>query len=95
MSISDCNEGNFHRSEQGIPERLPEPYPWCLACGFLHPQGDHCEGCNGDHSGGYCMTDELAAELEHIGRLRELVELEAGHLVDQLLAVLRPEGSER
>jgi hypothetical protein len=77
MSISNYDEGTIHRSEQGELIPLPEPHPWCLACGYQHPQGTHCEGCNGDHSAGYCMTDELAVEIADIEVLRELVDLKA------------------
>jgi hypothetical protein len=95
MSIGNYDEGTIHRPEQGAIGPLPKPFPWCLACGYQHPQADHCEDCNGDHSPGYCMTDELAAELVATDDLRQRVELEADHLVGQLLHILRPEGSER
>ena len=95
MSISDYDEGTVHRPEQGEPDRLPESFPWCLACGFLHPQGDHCEGCNGDHSAGYCMTDELAAELADVGELRDRVTREANRLFTRALRTVRQEGGQR
>ena len=94
MSVGNYEKGTIHKPEQGEPDRLPEPYPWCLACGYQHPQADHCEGCNGDHSAGYCMTDELAEELASVGSLRELVRLEAERLFNQALHIVRNEGGE-
>jgi hypothetical protein len=92
MSVGNYEEGTIHRPEQGEPDRLPEPFPWCLACGYQHPQADHCEGCNGDHSAGYCMTDELAEQLASVGSLRELVGLDADRLFNQVLHIVRSEG---
>jgi hypothetical protein len=92
MSISDYDDWTIHRPEQGELDRLPEPFPWCLACGYQHPQGTHCEGCNGDHSAGYCMTDDLAASLAVTEDLRERVEREADCLVSVALEILRQEG---
>jgi hypothetical protein len=68
--------------------------PWCLACGFQHGPEKHCEGCNGDHSAGYCMTNELVAELAGIGDLRERVAAEADRLFSQALRIVRQEGGE-
>jgi hypothetical protein len=90
MSIGNYDEGIIHRPDQGEPD----PHPWCLACGYQHPQGTHCEGCNGDHSAGYCMTDELAAELASAGELRERVALEADRLFGRALQIVRREGGE-
>jgi hypothetical protein len=94
MSVGSHDEGTIHWPEQGESDRLPEPFPWCLACGYQHPQADHCEGCNGDHSAGYCMTDELAEQLASVGGLRELVGLEAERLFNQALHIVRNEGGE-
>ena len=90
MSIEKYQEGPFHRP--GHAEQAPKPYPWCLACGFQHRQGTHCAGCNGDHSAGYCMTDELAADLARVGELRALVAQAADHLFDQVLRIVRSQG---
>ena len=94
MSIGSYDEGTFHRAEQAEPNRLPEPYPWCLACGYQHPQAEHCEGCNGDHSAGYCMTDELAVGLANADSLRERIDREADRLFNLALQVVRSEGAE-
>jgi hypothetical protein len=94
MSVGNYDEGTIHRPELGECDRLPEPFPWCLACGYQHPQADHREGCNGDHSAGYCMTDELAEQLANLGSLRELIGLEAGRLFNQVLHIVRTEGGE-
>jgi hypothetical protein len=94
MSIENYEEGTFHRPEQARPEQSPRPYPWCLACGFQHRQGSHCEGCNGDHSAGYCMTDELAAELASDGELRARVARAADHLFAQVLHIVRAQGGQ-
>ena len=85
MSIENHAAGSLHRPEQVKPEEPPRPYPWCLACGFQHVQGAHCAGCNGDHSAGYCMTDELATELARVGELRELVTRASDHLFNQIV----------
>ena len=90
MSIEKYQEGPFHTP--GHAEQAPKPYPWCLACGFQHRQGTHCAGCNGDHSAGYCMTDELAADLARVGELRALVAQAADHLFDQVLRIVRSQG---
>ena len=44
MSVRNYDEGTIHRPEQGEPARLPEPFPWCLACGYQHPQGITAKG---------------------------------------------------
>jgi hypothetical protein len=84
-------DGSLREAE---PEQLSRPYPWCLACGFQHQQGIHCEGCNGDHSGGYCMTDELATDLARVGQLQRLVARASDRLFDQALRIVRAEGGE-
>jgi hypothetical protein len=94
MSISNYDEGTVHRADQDERDRLPEPFPWCLACGFQHPQDEHCAGCNGDHSAGYCMTDELATALGNVDGIRDRVEVEADRLLAQVLHIVRPEGGE-
>jgi hypothetical protein len=94
MSVGNYDEGTIHRPEQGGSDQLPEPFPWCLACGYQHLQADHCEGCNGDHSAGYCMTDELAEALANADSVRELVDLEADRLFNQVLQIVRNEGGE-
>jgi hypothetical protein len=78
--------------QAGSVVKLPEPYPWCLACGFKHTPDVHCAGCNGDHSAGYCMTDELAAQLAGVGDLQEQVTHEADRLIGRALQVVRQEG---
>ena len=80
--------------QAGPVTTLPKPYPWCLACGLQHTPDTHCSGCNGDHSAGYCMTNELAAELADAGELREQVAQEANRLFSQALRVVRREGGE-
>jgi hypothetical protein len=94
MSTDNHEDTTFHTPEQAKPEQSPEPDPWCLACGFQHRQGSHCAECNGDHSAGYCMTDELAAELASVGELRELVARAADHLFAQVLHVVRSQDGE-
>jgi hypothetical protein len=94
MSTSKYDEGTVHRPEQDEPAEPPEPFPWCLACGFQHPQDEHCAGCNGDHSAGYCMTDELAAELANVEGIRDRVEVEADRLLNLVLHIVRHEGGE-
>ena len=94
MSVGNYEEGTVHRPEQGEVEPLPGPYPWCLGCGYQHPQADHCEECNGDHSAGYCMTDELAAQLANVDCLRELVALDADRMFSQVLHIVRKQGGE-
>ena len=94
MSSGNHEERIVHSPEQGEPDRLPQPYPWCLACGFQHPQDEHCAGCNGDHSAGYCMTDELAAELADVECVRERVEVEADRLFARAVRLVRQEGGE-
>jgi hypothetical protein len=87
-------EGSFHRSGQAKPEQSPKHYPLCLACGFQHPQASHCDGCNGDHSAGYYMTDELAAQLANVGELQARVARAADHLFAQVLHMMRAEGGQ-
>ena len=86
------------RADQGLgqsgSEALPAPYPWCLACGSQHSPDTHCSGCNGDHSAGYCMTDELAAELAKVGELRDRVTREANRLFTRALHMVRQEGGQ-
>jgi hypothetical protein len=65
------------------PDMFPEPYPWCLACGFQHQNDEHCPGCTGDHSTGHCMTPEIAAALSRVDELRQRVE----HAADELLQI--------
>jgi hypothetical protein len=71
MSTDRFEEGS---GRAGSDVALPEAQPWCLACGFQHGPDVHCAGCNGDHSAGYCMTDELAAELAGFGDVSDEVE---------------------
>jgi hypothetical protein len=86
-------EGARHRSAAAGPvTRLPAPYPWCLACGFEHSADTHCDGCTGDHSGGYCLTGELVAELGQVGELQERVTREADRLFGAALQAVRQEG---
>jgi hypothetical protein len=58
------------------PDLFPEPYPWCVSCGFQHQDDEHCPGCTGDHSQGVCMTPEAVAELARVDlfSLRQRVE---------------------
>jgi hypothetical protein len=69
---------------------LPEPYPWCLACGFQHLPMEHCADCTGDHSAGFCMTPEAAAELARLDTpgFRRRVERDAARLHAQVLRFL-------
>jgi hypothetical protein len=94
MSIEKYQEGPFHTPGQAKPEQAPKPYPWCLACGFQHRQATHCDGCNGDHPAGYCMTNELAADLARVGELRTLVARAADHLFHHVLHIVRSHGGE-
>jgi hypothetical protein len=94
MSSDNHAEGTFRRAEQAEPGQGSKPYPWCLACGFQHRQGSHCAGCNGDHSAGYCMTDELAAQLASVAELRVRVTRASDQLFDQVLRLVRPRGGE-
>ena len=59
------------------PDTFPEPYPWCLTCGFQHESAEHCPECTGDHSEGHCMTPELAEESARAEILRRRVEAAA------------------
>lgn len=59
------------------PDMFPEPYPWCLTCGFQHAADEHCPECNGDHSPGHCVTPEVLAELANVAGLRSQVEAAA------------------
>jgi hypothetical protein len=94
MSIDKYEQETADTVSQAKPKPPPEPCPWCLACGFQHAQDTHCAGCNGDHSAGYCMTEELATELERLGRLRQLVARASNHLYDQALRIVRAAGGE-
>jgi hypothetical protein len=71
------------------PDLFPEPYPWCLACGFQHEANEHCPECTGDHSQSFCMTPELADELARVdARLRRRVEQAAAGLYAQVVTIL-------
>jgi hypothetical protein len=45
------------------PDMFPEPYSWCLTCGFQHEADEHCPECTGDNSPGHCLTPEILHEL--------------------------------
>jgi hypothetical protein len=90
MSVDKYEQGATDTTSQATPE----PYPWCLACGFQHAQEAHCAGCNGDHSAGYCMTDELATQLASVGQLRQLVARASDRPFVQVLRMLRSQGGE-
>ena len=72
------------------PDMFPEPYPWCLACGFQHQPDQHCADCTGDHTGGFCMTPETAAELARFNTpaLRARIERDAAKLHAQVIRFL-------
>jgi hypothetical protein len=73
------------------PDMWPEPYPWCLSCGFQHDHDEHCPECTGDHSGGFCMTPEAEAELARLTpAFLAHVEEQAEALVTEALAFLLP-----
>jgi hypothetical protein len=71
--------------------KFPEPYPWCLTCGFQHSDDQHCPGCTGDHSTRYCMPPALAEELAGLDDLRRRVEEAAAQLFILAIEVLRSE----
>jgi len=72
------------------PDMFPEPYPWCVACGFQHLDDEHCPDCTGDHSAGFCMTPEVAADLARVdvNDLARRVELAALSLYVRVVDVL-------
>lgn len=92
MSVDKYDDETADTVSQATPQKPPKPDPWCLACGCQHAHGLHCAGCNGDHSAGYCMTDQLAAQLARVGHLRPLVDRAADRLYDQVLRVVRSQG---
>jgi hypothetical protein len=51
------------------PDVFPEPYPWCLACGFQHTLDTHFAECMGEHMDGHGMTPEIEAELSRLLRV--------------------------
>jgi hypothetical protein len=73
---------------------IPEPYPWCLACGFEHSPAQYCAGCTGDHSAGFCMTPEAAAELARLDTpgFRRRVERDAARLYAEAIRFLACDG---
>jgi hypothetical protein len=65
------------------PDMFPVFYPWCGLCGFQHQDDEHCPGCTGDHSAGFCMTAEVAEELAKVDllELRRRVEQSAAEVL--------------
>jgi hypothetical protein len=94
MSNDNHAADSLREAERTELEQLPRPFPWCLACGLQHAQEAHCQGCNGDHSAGYCMTDKLAAQLATVGELRARVGRAADQLFDHVLRIVRCQDGE-
>jgi hypothetical protein len=79
------------------PDLFPEPYPWCVSCGFQHQDDEHCPECTGEHSAGCCLTPEAVAELARVDLcgLCERVDRAAMALHAQVVDVLTAEGGRR
>ena len=75
------------------PDMFPEPYPWCLGCGFQHQPNEHCPDCTGDHAGGFCLTPEAADELArlHTAEFRRQINYGADVLYARAVAFLARE----
>jgi hypothetical protein len=86
-------EGNDSGPRVTEPDLFPEPYPWCLACGFQHTDDEHCPDCTRHHPAGHCPTPELARELATVDldALRRQVDRQSGPLHAAAVEFLRAE----